>query len=150
MAPEEMALPASRRNLARYYLLDPEARERTGDWEQIACEIVAMLRLEAGYCPQDRKLANLIGELTLKPTEFSIWRNDHRVVRRNHGTTHYRHPVVGDLHFSYESLQPPGDENQTLCVHLPEPGSATAESLRILSSWNAPATGSAPDPGPGV
>ncbi|MFE4960293.1 hypothetical protein ACFRCW_41725 [Streptomyces sp. NPDC056653] len=106
------------------------------------------MRHEAGYCPQDRKLADLIGELTLNSTEFSTWWNDHRVVRRNHGTTHYRHPVVGDLHFSYESLQPPGDENQTLCVYLPEPGSATAESLRILSSWNAPATGAAPDPHP--
>ncbi|MGQ5639861.1 MULTISPECIES: helix-turn-helix transcriptional regulator [unclassified Streptomyces] len=136
------ALPIQRRNLARYYLLDPEARERTGDWEQIAAETVAMLRLEAGRCPQDRRLADLIGELTLKSPEFSTWWNDHRVLRRMHGTMHYRHPLVGDLHFSYESLQPPGDENQTLCVYMPEPGSSTAESLRILSSW---APGAAPD-----
>ncbi|MGQ5640136.1 MULTISPECIES: helix-turn-helix transcriptional regulator [unclassified Streptomyces] len=135
------ALPVQRRNLARYYLLDPEARERTVDWEQIAAETVAMLRLEAGRCLQDRRLADLIGELTLNSPEFSTWWNDHRVLRRSHGTMHYRHPLVGDLHFSYESLQPPGDENQTLCVYIPEPGSATAESLRILSSW---ATGVAP------
>ncbi|MGV9349916.1 helix-turn-helix transcriptional regulator [Streptomyces spiralis] len=139
------ALPVQRRNLARYYLLDPEARERTGDWEQVAAETVAMLRLEAGRCPQDRRLADLIGELTLNSPEFSTWWNDHRVLRRIHGTKHYRHPLVGDLHFSYESLQPPGDENQTLCVYMPEPGSATAESLRILSSW---ATGAAPEPRP--
>lgn len=129
------ALPVQRRNLARYYLLDPEARERTGDWEQIAAETVAMLRLEAGRCPQDRRLADLIGELTLKSPEFSTWWNDHRVLRRSHGTMHYRHSLVGDLYFSYESLQPPGDDNQTLCVYIPEPGSATTESLRILSSW---------------
>ncbi|MEV7809139.1 hypothetical protein AB0P05_00065 [Streptomyces flaveolus] len=58
---------------------------------------------------------------------------------------HYRHPLVGDLHFSYESLQPPGDDNQTLCVYIPEPGSTTAQSLRILSSWT---TGTAPAPHP--
>lgn len=138
------ALPATRRNLARYYLLDPEARERTGDWERIACETVAMLRLEAGHCPQDRRLADLIGELTLNSPEFTTWWNDHRVLRRTHGAKHYRHPLVGDLHFAYESLQLPGDDNQTLCVYMPQPDTSTAESLRILSSWNAPAADQSP------
>ncbi|MFJ2397239.1 helix-turn-helix transcriptional regulator [Streptomyces sp. NPDC087843] len=142
------ALPVPRRNLARYYLLDPQARERIRDWEQVACETVAMLRLEAGRCPGDRRLADLIGELTLKSPQFSTWWNDHRVLRHTHGTKHYWHPLVGDLHFFYESLNLPGDENQILCVYMPEPGSATAESLRILSSWNAPATDTAPGPRP--
>ncbi|WP_329318504.1 MULTISPECIES: helix-turn-helix transcriptional regulator [unclassified Streptomyces] len=141
-------LPVPRRNLARYYLLDPEARERTGDWEQVACETVAMLRLEAGRCPGDRRLADLIGELTLNSPEFSTWWNDHRVLRHTHGAAHYWHPLVGDLHFSYEFMHLPGDDNQTLCVYLPEPDSATAESLRILSSWNASTTDTAPDPRP--
>ncbi|MFF4694088.1 transcriptional regulator, partial [Streptomyces sp. NPDC001307] len=113
-------------------------------------ETVAMLRLEAGRCPQDRRLADLIGELTLNSPEFSTWWNDHRVLRRSHGTMHYRHPLVGDLHFSYESLQPPGDDNQTLCVYLPEPGSTTAESLRILSSWATSTTPTHRPTGPGT
>ncbi|MFF4707576.1 helix-turn-helix transcriptional regulator [Streptomyces sp. NPDC001288] len=129
-------LPVPRRNLARYYLLDPQARERAADWEQVARETVAMLRLEAGHCPQDRRLADLIGELTVRCAEFSTWWNDHHVLLRTHGAMHYWHPVVGDLHLSYESLQLPGDENQTLCVHMPEPDSPTAESLRILDSWD--------------
>ncbi|GAB2575981.1 helix-turn-helix transcriptional regulator [Streptomyces capparidis] len=132
------ALPAPRRNLARYYLLDPEARERVGDWERIAAETVAMLRLEAGRHPHDRQLADLVGELTLKSPRFSTWWNDHRVLRRTHGTKSYRHPLVGDLHFSYESFQAPGDTDQTLCVYNVEPGSATAEALTLLTSWTAP------------
>ncbi|MEW1777107.1 helix-turn-helix transcriptional regulator [Streptomyces sp. NPDC086777] len=139
------ALPVLRRNLARYYLLDPQARERTVEWEHVACETVAMLRMEAGRCPGDRRLADLIGELTLNSPEFSTWWNDHRVTRRTHGAMDYRHPLVGDLHFSYESMQLPGDENQTLCVYMPEPGSVTAESLRILNSWHAPAADPATD-----
>jgi len=95
------AQPAPRRNLARYYLLDPEARTRTGDWEQIAAETVAMLRLEAGRYPNDRQLADLVGELTLRSTEFTTWWNDHRVLRRTHGAKHYHHPLAGELHFSY-------------------------------------------------
>lgn len=135
------AMPATQRNLARYLLLDPEARERVGDWPRIAAETVAMLRLEAGRHPHDRRLADLVGELTLRSPEFTTWWNDHHVLRRTNGTKHYHHPVVGDLHFAYESLQPPGDPDQTLCVYNPEPGSTTAEALRLLSSWIATEAG---------
>lgn len=132
------ALPANRRNLARYYLLDPQARERVGDWERIAAETVAILRLEAGRYPRDRQLADLVGELTLRCPEFTGWWNDHRVLRRTHGAKHYHHPLVGDLHFTYESFQVPGDVEQTLCVYNVEPGSPTAQALQVLGSWNAP------------
>jgi transcriptional regulator with XRE-family HTH domain len=141
------ALPATRRNLARYYLLDPEARTRVGDWERIAAETVAMLRLEAGRSPHDRQLADLVGELTLRSPEFSTWWNDHRVLRRTHGTKSYHHPVVGDLHFSYESFQAPGDMDQTLCVYNAEPGSDTGQALRLLGNWTAPQPG-IPSPQP--
>ncbi|OHV73017.1 helix-turn-helix transcriptional regulator [Pseudofrankia sp. BMG5.36] len=138
------ALPARQRNLARYYLLDPQARERTGEWERIAAETVAMLRLEAGRYPQDRQLADLVGDLTLRSPEFTTWWNDHHVLRRTHGTKHYHHPLVGDLYFAYESLQPPGDSDQTLCVYNAEPGSPTHQSLQLLSSWTAPEAQPAP------
>ena len=132
------ALPATRRNLARYYLLDPQARERVGDWERIAAETVAILRLEAGRYPHDRQLADLVGELTLQSPEFTAWWNDHRVLRRTHGAKHYHRSLVGDLHFSYESFQVPGDAEQTLCVYNVEPGSETAQALPVLASWTAP------------
>ncbi|MCK2220956.1 helix-turn-helix transcriptional regulator [Actinomadura sp. ATCC 31491] len=135
------ALPVPRRNLARWYLLDPEARERTGDWARIAAETVAVLRLEAGRYPEDRRLADLVGELTLRSPEFSTWWTDHRVLRRTHGSKTYHHPLVGELHFSYESLQPAGDAEQTLCVYNVEPGSATAEALQLLAGWTAPQEG---------
>ncbi|MGV9326667.1 helix-turn-helix transcriptional regulator [Streptosporangium sandarakinum] len=132
------ALPVPQRNLTRYYLLDPDARDRVGDWAQIAAETVAILRFEAGRHPHDRRLADLVGELTLRSPEFTTWWNDHRVLRRTHGTKRYHHPVVGDLHFAYESFQLPDDPDQTLCVYNAEPGSTTAESLRLLSSWTTP------------
>ena len=131
-------LPAARRNMARYYLLDPLARERVGDWEQIAAETVAMLRFEAGRYPHDKQLADLVGELMLTCPEFTGWWNDHRVLRRTHGEKSYRHPVVGELRFSYESFQTPGDAEQTLCVYTVQPGSDSAQALRVLDSWTAP------------
>ncbi|MFC7217001.1 helix-turn-helix transcriptional regulator [Streptomyces polyrhachis] len=143
------ALPATRRSLARYYLLDPRARERVGDWERIAAETVAILRLEAGRYPRDRQLADLIGELTLQSPEFTGWWNDHRVLRRTHGAKRYRHPLVGDLHFSYESFQAPGDPEQTLCVYNVEPGSETAQALQVLASWTASEITTPEPPRPG-
>jgi transcriptional regulator with XRE-family HTH domain len=107
------ALPATKRNLARYYLLDPQARERVGEWEKIAAE------------------------LTLKSPEFTAWWSDHRVLRRTHGAKHYYHPVAGEMHFSYESFQTPGDPEQTLCVYNVEPGSDSARALQLLGSWTA-------------
>jgi MmyB-like transcription regulator ligand binding domain len=122
----------------RFYLLDPHARERVGDWARIASETVAILRFEAARYPSDRKLADLVGELTLQSPEFIRWWNDHSVMRRTHGAKHYHHPLVGDLHFTYESFQAPGDTEQTLCVYNVEPGSPTAQALQVLGSWNAP------------
>jgi transcriptional regulator with XRE-family HTH domain len=141
------ALPATRRNMARYYLLDPQARERVADWELLASETVAMLRFEAGRYPRDKQLADLVGELMLTCPEFTGWWNDHRVLRRTHGAKHYRHPLVGDLHFYYESFQTPGDPEQTLCVYTVEPGSASAEALRVLDSWTAPGPVTRPESG---
>ncbi|WBQ02534.1 helix-turn-helix transcriptional regulator [Kribbella sp. CA-293567] len=130
------ALPVPQRNLARYYLLDPEARQRVGDWEQIAAETVAMLRLDAGRFPNDRRLSDLLGELTLRSPEFPSWWNNHHVLRRTHGTKRYHHPEVGELHFSYEALHLPDDTDQLLCVYNVEPGSATADSLRLLEAFS--------------
>ncbi|MFC9098365.1 helix-turn-helix domain-containing protein [Streptomyces sp. NPDC002387] len=133
------ALPVPARNLARYYLLDPSARQTVGDWERIAAETVGILRLEAGRRPHDRQLADLVGELTLRSPEFTDWWNDHRVLRCTYGAKLHHHPVVGDLHFVFESFPVPGDAEQTLYVYNVEPASPTEQALRLLESWNAPA-----------
>ncbi|MFJ5219225.1 hypothetical protein ACIP98_31490 [Streptomyces sp. NPDC088354] len=48
------------------------------------------------------------------------------------GTKGFHHPVVGDLTLSYETLRVADDPAQALVVHTAEPGSASAESLRLL------------------
>ena len=133
------AMPASKRNFARFMLLDSAARELYRDWETLAAETVAILRLEAGQRPDDRQLADLVGELTLRCPEFSGWWNDHQVLRRTHGTKRHNHPEFGELVFAYEVLQIPGDPDQSLCVYNVEPGSRTEEALRLLGSWTADA-----------
>nr|WP_062341551.1 helix-turn-helix transcriptional regulator [Herbidospora sakaeratensis] len=127
------ALPVAQRNIARHSFLNPESRERLVDWEACAFETVATLRLEAGRNPGDRRLTDLIRELTARSPEFARWWDDHRVFRRTHGTKRFRHPIAGDLEFFYENLQAPDDPDQSLCVFNVEPGSATERNLRLLA-----------------
>jgi transcriptional regulator with XRE-family HTH domain len=132
------AMPAGQRNLARYLMLDPEARSGSDEWERYASETVAMLRLDASRHPNDKQLADLIGELTVRCPEFSGWWHDHKVLQRTHGRKTYRNALVGDLEFHYEALTLPGDPDQTLCVYNVEPGSPTAERIQLLRNWHSP------------
>ena len=90
------ALPYRDRNLARYVLLHPAARDLYTDWDQVAETFVASLRLAAGHHPDDRLLNELVGELSIKVPEFSTWWAGHRVDQCAHGTQRLDHPEVGE------------------------------------------------------
>ncbi|MET8977351.1 helix-turn-helix transcriptional regulator [Streptomyces sp. NPDC004539] len=140
------ARPYRERNLARFVLLDPAARELYGDWEEVARTFVAVLRLASGTRPEDRLLNELVGELCVKVPEFSGWWDTHRVRQCAYGEQRVRHPVVGDLTLRHETLVLPSDPGQELCLYTAEPGSASAESLRLLADWTAPGAGASSGP----
>ncbi|AMO63776.1 putative transcriptional regulator [Mycolicibacterium phlei] len=138
------ALPPRERNLMRFTFLDETARELFADWEQIARDNVAVLRLDAGRHPDDPLLAELVGELAVKSEEFRRWWADHNVRERTHGTKHYHHPLVGDLTVNYEAVPVAGDPDQTLCIYTTEPGSPSETAMRLLANWTgAPAADAA-------
>src|ERR1700753_2133213 len=61
-------------NMARFTYLDPRAKEFHADWNRMARECVAALRLQVGRDPSDRGLADLVGELSTHSTEFAaLW-----------------------------------------------------------------------------
>ncbi|MFJ9587828.1 helix-turn-helix transcriptional regulator [Streptomyces acidicola] len=132
------ALPHRDRNLARFVLLNPAARDLYEDWGQVAETFAASLRLAAGHHRDDRLLNELVGELSIKVPEFSTWWAGHRVDQCAHGTQRLDHPVVGELTLSYETLALPADPDQSIVLYTTEPGSASAETLRLLASWTAP------------
>jgi transcriptional regulator with XRE-family HTH domain len=137
------ALPYRERNLARFVLLHPAARDLYMDWEKAAETFTAGLRLAAGRHPDDPQLNELVGELSIKVPEFHTWWASHRVDQCAHGTQRLRHPLVGELTLSYETLALPADPDQIVCIYTAEPGSASAETLRLLASWSAPTTAQA-------
>lgn len=122
---------------ARFTFLDERSRELYQDWRYGAADAVALLRAESGRSPWDRRLNELIGELSSSSDEFSALWAAHDVRWHTSGTKHFRHRVVGDFALAFEGLQLPGDDGQTLVTFTPEPGSASADALRLLGSWAA-------------
>ncbi|WP_326670403.1 MULTISPECIES: helix-turn-helix transcriptional regulator [unclassified Streptomyces] len=130
-------MAAGERNMPRQTFLEPAARELYPDWPAVAAETVAYLRLDAGLHPDDKQLATLVGELSMKSEEFRRLWADHQVKAKTYGVKRIDHPVVGGLTLPYETLGVPGDPGQSLVVYTPEPGSETAERVALLASWAA-------------
>jgi transcriptional regulator with XRE-family HTH domain len=121
------------RNTARFYFLDPRARELYPDWDEGAAETVAYLRLSAGRHPDDPALAALIGELSMKSEDFrELWAN-HDVQAKGFHTKRINHPVVGLMTLSAESFILPADPDQMLNTYTAEPGSDSEAALNRLA-----------------
>jgi len=134
---EVFADPASAGNLARFTFLNPQATSFFTDWDNVAIDAVAILRAEAGRDPYDRRLSNLIGELSTRSDEFRVRWAAHDVKLHRSGIKRFHHPVVGKLTLAYEALELPGDAGQRISVYTAEPATPSAEALTLLASWAA-------------
>ncbi|MBW8792065.1 MAG: helix-turn-helix domain-containing protein [Streptomyces sp.] len=138
LAPESPDTPGDRPNLTRMLFLDEQYRELYRNWDDQAQLAVAALRLVAGRHPDDRSLAELIGQLTMHSDEFaSLWAQ-HPVRTCTSGVKHLRHPLVGAMELSFENLVIPGTSGQRMIAYTAEPGSPSEAALRLLGSATAP------------
>ncbi len=133
-------LPVQERNWARLVFLKPEYRDLFVEWDQKASDMVAYLRMDAGCHPDDPRLSALVGELSVKSEEFRRLWATHDVKEKTYGVKHIRHPLVGELTLNFESFRMPDGTEQTLITYHAEPGSASAQALRLLASWGTDAT----------
>jgi transcriptional regulator with XRE-family HTH domain len=131
------AAPAHERNMVRYIFLDPAARELYVDWPTSARHAVAALHLYGGRHPNDPQLAALVGELSVRDTDFRRWWADNDVFRHAHGSKRLHHPVVGGITVFYESLILHDDPDMSIAMHTVEPGSPSEQNMRLLASWAA-------------
>jgi len=131
------AMAFRERNAARHTFLDPGARTFYTDWETVAAETVAYLRLDAGRHPEDPRLSELVDELAVKDADFRRLWAAQEVKEKTYGAKLLQHPVVGALELGYETFAPPGDPGQLLVAYTADPDSPTADRLRLLASWNA-------------
>ncbi|MET7425963.1 helix-turn-helix transcriptional regulator [Dactylosporangium sp. NPDC005555] len=128
---------AGRPNIARFIFLDPAAQTFYRDWDELAGDVVAMLRAEAGRDPHDRALSDLVGELSTRSDVFRTWWAKHNVRLHRSGVKHLHHPTVGDLNLAYESMELVTDPGLRLNAYTAEAGSRDQEALDLLASWTA-------------
>ena len=122
-------------NSARFVFLNPQATEFFLDWDVIANDCVSILRAEAGRDPYDKRLSDLIGELSTRSEEFRVRWAAHDVKLHRTGVKRFHHPVVGDLTLDFETLDLPGDPGQKVLMYSAEPASPSQERLDLLDSW---------------
>jgi transcriptional regulator with XRE-family HTH domain len=128
---------AERPNMARLVFLDAHIRELYVDWNAKARAVVGNLRLTAGRHPEDAQLTSLIGELTTRSAEFAGMWADHRVRPCDVAEYDLRHPLVGALTVTQQTLSGASTPEQSLVLVTTAPGSASQAALTLLAQATA-------------
>ncbi|MFJ9852777.1 helix-turn-helix transcriptional regulator [Streptomyces sp. NPDC101150] len=131
-APDE---PAGRRpNVVRMIFLDARYRALYPDLDSKLRDAVGGLRLLTGQWPDEPGRYELIAELTRESAEFAALWADHSVRTCATHTREYRHPAVGPLVLTGETLMLPDDAGQRMVIYHAAPGSPSADALRLLTA----------------
>ncbi|MEU9688267.1 helix-turn-helix domain-containing protein [Amycolatopsis japonica] len=128
-APED---PVRRPNTSRMLFLDPHCQELYADRKRKIRAVVGSLRIAVGRYPDDPLLAELIGELTMKSPEFVALWSDHRVRPCDAESYELRHPVVGSVRVTQQTLSITRSPDQSLIVCTTRAGSTDEQALALL------------------
>jgi transcriptional regulator with XRE-family HTH domain len=132
-----LADPRRPANTTRFVYLDPTAEQFFVDYDQIARDAAAMLRLEAGRNPHDQALIELVGELSTQSALFRQRWASQDVRYHRSGRKRLRHPVVGQLDLSFLACELPSEPGLQLNIYTAAAGTPTADGLKLLASWAA-------------
>lgn len=124
-----------RPNMARLVFLDAHTQELYADWPAKARAVVATLRMTSGRYPDDPLLAALIGELSVKSETFAAMWADHRVKAGGDAVYEMRHPLVGTMTVTQQTLRT--EQDQVVVVATTEPGSPSQAAMTLLRHGTA-------------
>ncbi|MFD4768489.1 helix-turn-helix transcriptional regulator [Streptomyces niveus] len=121
-------------NVPRMLFLDPAAKTVYRDPERAKQRAVADLQSTAASTPEDPRLLELVGELSVRSPEFrSLWAREYTRVPP-YDIKRMRHSLVGELELRHEALTIRSAPGQQLIVLHAEPGSPSADALALLGS----------------
>jgi transcriptional regulator with XRE-family HTH domain len=133
-----LADPRRPANTARFVYLNREVAEQFFvDYDRIARDAAAMLRLEAGQNPHDVELTALVGELSTRSALFRKQWASQDVRFHRSGRKRLRHPAVGQLDLDFEAMQLPSDPGLQFNIYTAPANTPTADGLKLLASWAA-------------
>ncbi|MET0901457.1 MAG: helix-turn-helix transcriptional regulator [Mycobacterium sp.] len=126
------AMPPASRNIARWIFLDPTARIRYPDWEEVAAPVAATLRANLNPRAHDPELEQLVAELSSESTDFARCWSNYQLYEHTHGRKRFFHETVGTMTLNYETLNVPGADGMFISTYTADAGSPSAEMLRLL------------------
>jgi transcriptional regulator with XRE-family HTH domain len=128
-------IPERERNFMRLLFTDLRMRSLYPEWEELARSVVSYIRMEAARKPDDPRLAELIGDLSIRDAQFRQWWAGTHVAVKRRGTRRYTHPIVGAITLEWDALTSDAEPDQQLIVYTAEPGSRSEKALRELAAW---------------
>ncbi|MGW7239308.1 helix-turn-helix transcriptional regulator [Streptomyces sp. NPDC054804] len=137
-------------NVLRMLFLDPAAKTFYRSPERARHRAVADLRQTAASTPEDPRILELVGELSVRSGGFrALWAREYTRVPPYEIKQVY-HSVVGDLELRHEALNIRSVPGQQLVILQAEPGSPSADGLALLGSVGAPEVPHQQDPAHGT
>ena len=130
-------VPERDRNFVRLLFTDPRMRSLYPEWEELARSVVSYLRMEAARKPDDPRLAELVGDLSIQDAQFRQWWAGTHVATKRRGTRRYTHPLVGEIRLEWDSLTSDAEPDQQLVIYTAQPGSRSEQALRELARPSA-------------
>ncbi|MFH8976648.1 helix-turn-helix domain-containing protein [Streptomyces sp. NPDC017890] len=125
-------------NVLRMLFLDPAAKSFYRNAQRARHRAVADLQQTAAGTPQDPRVLELVGELSVRSGEFRcLWARERTRVP-SCDVQHVHHSVVGGLELRHEALTIRSAPGQQLIILQAEPGSPSADGLALLGSLGAP------------
>lgn len=141
---DPLELPRDQRNMLHVLFHDDDSRLRCKGWEAMALDYIGLFRTAIGHDLADPRAIEVIGELSLRSSEFRrLWaRNE---VRDNvHGAKTIRHPRIGDIDVEWDAYPLRGSPGPIMVVFVPQPGHE--DRLSLLSTVMASEHASHPHP----
>ncbi|MEV6995462.1 helix-turn-helix transcriptional regulator [Streptomyces sp. NPDC093228] len=125
-------------NVLRMLFLDPAAKTFYRSPERARHRAVADLQQTAASTPEDPRILELVGELSVRSGEFrALWAREYTRVPP-YEIKQVHHSVVGDLELRHEALNIRSVPGQQLVILQAEPGSPSADGLALLGSVSVP------------
>jgi transcriptional regulator with XRE-family HTH domain len=112
-------LPEGRRNMIRWLLEAPEAKQRLPDWSEDTREIVARWRAMTAMHDGGSRVQALVEEFSQCSPEFARWWDSHEVRENRSRLRRFRLPQLGERYMRLIVVRAPEFVPFIVAFHLP-------------------------------
>ena len=121
-------------NMVRVMFCHPLAPVVFSEWDELASATVHALRLNAGLFPEDRRIRDLVAEMTGKSADFRAAWDSQTTSGLSRAVKVFVHPDVGRMELTYQTFDVRDAPGQQLMVGTAVAGSASEDAVVRLTA----------------